>query len=215
MRFKDTKQYAAARKWQKSHPEHYRALVRASYQRRNPGAKTRVQLKAEREALALRTEKSCTRCKITKPMADFGPSKKSADGRKWRCRECERVQAREHYKRDPSKAAEPVKRWQKLHRVHLRHTSQQRRAAKRGLPGSHTLQEWKDLCAKFKNRCVRCGVHGKLTRDHVIPITDPRSSHDISNIQPLCYSCNSSKGNRHAADYRKTPFINHGQLVLF
>lgn len=47
-------------------------------------------------------------------------------------------------------------------------------------------------------RCVRCGTHEDLTVDHIVPISkggadDPD---DISNLQTLCKSCNSSKGNR-------------------
>lgn len=110
---------------------------------------------------------------------------------------------------------ERTKRWAKEHSEASRHISQIRRARKRGIPGSPTLKQWQDLCAKFQNRCVCCGKFGKLTRDHIIPISNPNSSHDISNIQPLCYSRNSSKNNRFSVDYRKTPFIRSGQNLLF
>lgn len=215
MRFKDSKQYAAAQKWRKTHPEHIRALGRAAYYRKHPDAKTIAQVVNDKEAKALRTEKPCKRCGLIKPLTDFTPNKRTADGRQYQCRECIQKTAREHYRRNPAKAMQPVKRWQNSHGAELRHQAHKRRARKRQLPGSHTLKDWQDLCRSFHGRCVRCGVKGKLTRDHVIPITDKRSSNDISNIQPLCYSCNSSKGNRHSADYRMTPFINQGQFPLF
>jgi 5-methylcytosine-specific restriction endonuclease McrA len=73
--------------------------------------------------------------------------------------------------------------------------------------GSHTDQEWTDLLGKFQNRCVCCGVAASetsLTKDHVIPVVSQGSSF-ISNLQPLCQSCNSRKGTK-ALDYRAYPF---------
>ncbi len=214
MRFKDTKQYAAARKWRKAHPEHINALQRAGYHRRHPGAPTREELKAERETLALRTEKPCKRCGILKPISEFGPCKKTADGRRYQCRRCAQDTANIRYAKDPAKYLAKKKAWDAAHpeKKQLSHT---RRPKDRKIPGSHTRKQWEELCAKFKHRCVRCGKSGSLTRDHVLPLSYLGSTDDISNIQPLCFSCNSSKGNRHAADYRRTPFVNQGQLVLF
>jgi 5-methylcytosine-specific restriction endonuclease McrA len=70
--------------------------------------------------------------------------------------------------------------------------------------GSHTEAEWRALVKTFGGYCLCCKNHfglRKLTEDHVIPLTRGGSDF-IANIQPLCYSCNSSKGNRHATDYR-------------
>lgn len=59
------------------------------------------------------------------------------------------------------------------------------------------------ICERYGNKCLACGsTSSKLTIDHVIPIS--LGGDDIeSNIQPLCKSCNSSKGNYHATDYRR------------
>ncbi len=62
--------------------------------------------------------------------------------------------------------------------------------------GTHTDSEWRELCAKFWNRCVMCGVHcqrGVLQKDHVIPIYQGGSD-AIDNLQPLCKLCNLAKG---------------------
>ncbi len=93
--------------------------------------------------------------------------------------------------------------------------SVKRRARNRGVPGSHTNEEWKSLCNAFGNRCVCCGSYGNLTRDHVIPLTKQGSSNFISNIQPLCKPCNCSKHNNNSVDYRIHPFTRTGQNVLF
>lgn len=67
--------------------------------------------------------------------------------------------------------------------------------------GSFTLQEWRDLCKKHGNRCLRCNKRRKLTPDHVVPVSKGGTS-DISNIQPLCKPCNSAKKTK-STDYRK------------
>ena len=77
-----------------------------------------------------------------------------------------------------------------------------RRARKRANGGAFTLQEWRDLCAHFENRCLCCGRDDvKLTADHIVPLERGGSSF-ISNIQPLCGRCNSAKGTK-IIDYRR------------
>ena len=71
--------------------------------------------------------------------------------------------------------------------------------------GSFTAEEWRQLCNQYDNHCLRCGHKKKLTADHVIPVSMGGSS-DISNIQPLCQSCNSRKGAT-VKDYRTKGMI--------
>lgn len=75
-----------------------------------------------------------------------------------------------------------------------------RRARVKATTGKFTKQEWLDLCAKYGNKCLACEKQTKLTPDHVIPIA-LGGTNDISNIQPLCLSCNISKHAKHI-DYR-------------
>jgi 5-methylcytosine-specific restriction endonuclease McrA len=78
-----------------------------------------------------------------------------------------------------------------------------RRNLKYQAEGSHNETEWVALKAQYNYTCLRCGRREPeitLTRDHVIPLT--RGGSDwISNIQPLCHQCNSSK-NAKSIDYR-------------
>lgn len=72
------------------------------------------------------------------------------------------------------------------------------RARKLSAEGSHTQQEWHDLKSKYGNRCISCSVSESevnLTMDHIQPLSLGGSDY-ISNIQPLCQSCNSSKRQR-------------------
>lgn len=41
--------------------------------------------------------------------------------------------------------------------------------------------------------CLSCGTNENISLDHVIPV-DKKGTNDISNLQPLCKSCNSKKG---------------------
>ncbi len=150
--------------------------------------------------------KWCPACETVKPLEEFAPFARNINGRsctacrsasaiRWRAANKERVLANERraVKNPHRKAADAVK-------------SRRRRVLKAGLPGNHTRKEWIDLCAKFDNRCVRCGDKRPLTVDHVIPISKPGATDFISNIQPLCSLCNTSKLNRHSTDYRLNPF---------
>ncbi|MHB8597295.1 MAG: HNH endonuclease signature motif containing protein [Ktedonobacteraceae bacterium] len=78
-----------------------------------------------------------------------------------------------------------------------------RRTRKTLAGGKFTAQEWLALNEKYSFSCLCCGRKEpdiKLTADHVVPVAKGGSS-DISNIQPLCLSCNSKKHSK-IVDYR-------------
>ncbi len=86
-------------------------------------------------------------------------------------------------------------KWKKENRDMVVTYGNRRRARLREARGSFTTLEWKALCVSFKHRCPMCGRKRKLTVDHIIPLSKGGSGF-ISNIQPLCQSCNSVKHNK-------------------
>jgi len=65
--------------------------------------------------------------------------------------------------------------------------------------------EWDEMVKYFDNSCLSCGYKfpdtDRPTKDHVIP-KSMGGSDDISNLQPLCRNCNSSKCADNLIDYR-------------
>lgn len=167
-------------------------------------------------------------CQEVKPatLEYFHRNKNEKDGLSIRCKAC----SREYHQRNKEILIERAKQWQRANpkraseiwrqsyrrnegevkkRVSIRAkqnpeagraTAARRRARKLNSEGSYTAEEWLTLCDYYGNKCLACGEYKKLTADHVIPLTKG-GSNDISNIQPLCGSCNSSKGQK-TIDYR-------------
>jgi 5-methylcytosine-specific restriction endonuclease McrA len=75
-----------------------------------------------------------------------------------------------------------------------------RAARKKQAGGSWTKAEWQALLVQHESRCLSCGSTSNLCADHVQPLSKG-GSNSISNIQPLCRSCNSRKRDK-TIDYR-------------
>ncbi len=93
------------------------------------------------------------------------------------------------------------RKWDQENRHKNATYSQNRRALEKEAEGSFTEEEWEDLCEYYNNICLRCGKEGKMTVDHIVPLSKGGTNY-IENLQPLCKPCNTSKGNRHETDYR-------------
>lgn len=101
-------------------------------------------------------------------------------------------------------AKEVQERHKKYYHKNIDHSREMRKIysgnRRAGLEGTYTLSEWKELCDRYDNRCLKCGEQKKLTVDHVLPIS-LGGANTIDNLQPLCDFCNKSKGAKHV-DYR-------------
>jgi 5-methylcytosine-specific restriction endonuclease McrA len=116
-------------------------------------------------------------------------------------RDKERERSRRYYQDNRGKVGETQKRYRENNRGKEKEKKNARRARKLNASGSFTAQEWHDVCAHYNHTCLCCGASGvRLTADHVVPLSKG-GSNDISNIQPLCISCNCRKYTK-IIDYR-------------
>ncbi len=70
----------------------------------------------------------------------------------------------------------------------------------------YNTNKWRDLrlvILRKYDRCLCCGSKNNLSVDHILPVSlYPQHAFSENNLQVLCTSCNSSKGNRNILDYR-------------
>lgn len=164
--------------------------------------------------------KKCSKCGETQSIDNFGMrgGKQSHLRKSW-CKSCLAALRSKNYQNNPEREAEQNRRWHQENKPWLdpkrreyhnawRRASNRRAewanrdALKRGAEGSFSNEEWVALCEKYGNRCLRCG-RGDVTLsvDHVKPLSKGGTNW-LDNIQPLCVSCNCSKGATEI-DYRE------------
>ena len=78
--------------------------------------------------------------------------------------------------------------------------SQQRKALKKLLPCTFTLEQWKSVKKYFNSNCCYCGKELPLQQEHFIPVTSG-GAYSESNIIPACKTCNCSKHDKLFEDW--------------
>jgi 5-methylcytosine-specific restriction endonuclease McrA len=111
------------------------------------------------------------------------------------------LQARKkrYYELNKTKILARCDEYRRNHRENYRHYQKIRNYRRKQAQGNFIIQEWETLKAQYNWTCPMCGKREpeiKLTADHIIPISKGGTS-NIENIQPLCRSCNASKGNHY------------------
>jgi 5-methylcytosine-specific restriction endonuclease McrA len=164
-------------------------------------------------AKGLDTSKVCTGCDRVLPLEAF------SEGR-FVCRACRNQQERQklaengdyirerdrkRYARNPQRKREAAKKfgWAKKYpfRNNIKNHRRRERILKSAADGMITETEWQEVLERYGRRCLRCGsTDAPLTMDHIIPIV-AGGKLTVDNVQPLCQSCNSSKGPK-TIDYR-------------
>jgi 5-methylcytosine-specific restriction endonuclease McrA len=114
------------------------------------------------------------------------------------------------YKNNPEKYAEYRDRyreskkqinakWKQNNKELLRMYSGKRRALQ-NLNGIFYISQ-KEMIKLCNSPCVSCGDTANIEIDHIVPIIRG-GRHSIGNLQPLCASCNRSKGSKLMAEWR-------------
>lgn len=165
--------------------------------------------------------KVCKICGEEKPLDDYHKARDNRDGKDSRCKACVKIglakwkkENREHVKqRDKDYRKEHKedrteynKQWHKDHPGHklewerenrkknperYRNKTRRRRAKLAECETFYILP--KELTRLYNSPCVTCGTTEGITMDHIVPVAK-RGRHSIGNLQPMCGSCNSSKG---------------------
>jgi 5-methylcytosine-specific restriction endonuclease McrA len=117
----------------------------------------------------------------------------------------QRQLCRDYVIKNKPRIKELNKIWRKKNIERVLWKNKQRMKRLKNIKGSHTFLDWLRLKENHKNCCVKCGMSEaelaikwigthftELTEDHIIPISKG-GTNDITNIQPLCISCNAKK----------------------
>lgn len=121
---------------------------------------------------------------------------------KWReeNREKSRAIQRKSYHKNRDKNLIRMRDWQKRHLVYFSNYDQRRNAKLKG-NGFYYITH-KDLIRLTNSPCMNCNSKENIQIDHIIPVSRG-GYHGIGNLQPLCKSCNLSKGSKTLTEWRR------------
>lgn len=162
--------------------------------------------------------KTCNLCREDLPKENYSRCSARKDGLQNYCKKCAAIKRKKHYENNkeiereqnrkwhqenqPWKKPEKIEymsKWLSENRDRKNLTEAMRRNAIRANGGSVNIEDWIELCNLYGNVCLKCGKN-EVTMDHIVPVSKG-GRHSIENLQPLCGSCNSSKGTK-TIDYR-------------
>ena len=187
------KERACKAAWAKANPEKERAR-KAAWAKANP-EKERAR-KAAWNAAHPEERKA-----LTSAWRAANPEKVKAWKARWYAANREEVKARSAAwaKANPEKAKASVAASQRAHPEVRRTVEARRKARKKALPATLTVEQWEGILAAYKHKCAYCGKKETkkrpLTQDHVIPLSKHGGT-TSDNIVPACGRCNSKKGDK-------------------
>ena len=158
--------------------------------------------------------KTCTKCGVEKHAESFYTDRQKSDNLSSQCKNCkskgnkrwadanpEKMLTYRHkwLQNNPEKRKVAALSWQKRNPQSAVNYQSRRRSKLKGMlsgcVSDRELHQMRESC------CAYCGARGDIHIDHIIPIAKG-GAHSIGNLQPLCASCNQSKGSKFYADWR-------------
>jgi len=158
--------------------------------------------------------KLCTKCNKRKTLDNFPKKKDHKYGRYSHCKKCKAITDHIYQMKNRKKIRIRYTKWAKNNREIINKASRKyyyknrekhmiltknRRAKAKNAEGSFTEQEWENLKKEYNYKCAICKntepfnqFRKYLTIDHIIPLSKGGTNY-ITNIQPLCFVCNSIK----------------------
>lgn len=124
---------------------------------------------------------------------------------KYRKRHREEIlkKGREWYRKNRKTKLKKNREWRKENPSASRAIWQRYKARRMNAEGDFTAEQWEKILKYYSpnGKCLCCKTKKDLTIDHVRPLYMGGSNYP-SNLQPLCQSCNASKGADKEIDYR-------------
>ncbi|MEX5522930.1 hypothetical protein [Bacillus cereus] len=121
---------------------------------------------------------------------------------KWNEGNKEKIQVlgRKWYEENREKKVELVREWQQNNSDKVKLICQRRRARKKALPDTWTLEQKEKMLEYFERKCALTG-EDDITEEHAIPISIGHGGTIHGNMWPLCHRLNSSKHNKNIFEW--------------
>lgn len=146
--------------------------------------------------------KQCPKCKLNKPLSEFGINRTRVDGINPRCKVCSNKSTMESYRKNPKRYYDSQKAWKKNNPIKAWATSSishHRRYYRVDFDSA-----WLTELAHATTICPFCGTElhyqrGNGYKKHNTPSLDRMDNESIltkTNVMIICYNCNRAKSNR-------------------
>ena len=173
----------AVRPWRAENPDRAKAIERRAEAKRKP--KKKLYREANREAIRARNAeyRAANADRIRAYNAAYRADR----------RELLRERHRLWREANPEAAKAITARWKRANKAKVNAATHRRRTTLQGCSEHHTAAEWEALLAATGHTCLWCGANDvAMTKDHIVPVSKG-GSNAVTNLQPLCKSCNSRK----------------------
>jgi len=134
-------------------------------------------------------KKICCRCKKEKDLKDFNKQKRTKDGYRYYCKECERVYLRVYRLNNREKILKNAAKYHLNNREKHLIKEYKRKDKDKNRENDLTFEWFKENISS--KPCLYCGETEKIGADRI----DNTKGHTKDNVVPCCYDCNTARSN--------------------